>query len=220
MDIWTDYIVLCDFDGTISETSLSDFLYRKFASCGMMYSELWAEDRIGTIEEIENSFKCISASKEEMENALASVRLVSGFLDFYNFCHSNSLDLIIVSDGLEWAIRFVLERSDVRDIGIMSNQIYFRPDGFRFKFPYFDPEYPKIGVRKLNIVNRFKLQEKKVILIGDGKTDIEAAQAADYVFANNSLIDFCRNKNVPFFPFKNFHDILGTLEAGHFSVHE
>lgn len=207
----SSWIFLCDFDGTISRTGLSDFLYGKFASCGMKYSDLWAQDRIGTKEEIEKSFQHISASKEEMEIALSGVPLVKGFVEFYEFTRQQGLDLIVVSDGLEWAIRFVLAQAGIENIKVMSNRIYFEPEGFRFEFPYFDPSHPKIGVCKVNIVKKFKQAEKKVILIGDGKTDIDATHAVDFVFARDALWDYCQSQGIPSHPYRDFFDILDFI---------
>jgi 2-hydroxy-3-keto-5-methylthiopentenyl-1-phosphate phosphatase len=204
-------IFLCDFDGTISPTSLCDYLYKNFASCGMKYSDLWAQGKIGTREEIESSFGYIQASREDMEVALSKVSVVAGFKDFYTHCRNHQLDLIVASDGLEWAIRFVLKLAGVVEISVMANRIFFTEQGFQFDFPFFNPKSPRNGVYKLDIVENFRRQGKRVFLIGDGITDIEAAQSADFVFARDALWDHCRNQGIPSHQYQDFFEILAYI---------
>ena len=210
--------ILCDFDGTITRACLCDFLYERFASCGLKYSDMWAEGKIGTKEEIETSFQFIKASREEMEQALKTIPMVPGFKQFYEFCKANAWELVIVSDSLEWAIRYVLGQAGITDIRVMANQIFFEGEGYRFDFPYFNPAAPKAGVRKLDVARRFKGEGKLVYLIGDGRTDFEATQAADFIFARDALWEYCLEKQLPSFHYEDFFDILQYAEhpANHF----
>lgn len=204
-------LILCDFDGTISPLSLSDYLYGKFASCGMKYSDLWAQGKISTREEVQKSFQYIQASKEEMEEALSVVPIVAGFEDFFAFCGRHALRLIVVSDGLEWAIRYVLAKAGVEDIRVMSNQIFFEGNKFSFRFPYFTSDAPHAGVDKLKIVRQFSKQGRRIYLIGDGRTDFPASHAVDFVFARDELWDYCQKHQIPSFQFADFHDIQAYL---------
>ncbi len=205
-------VFLCDFDGTISLSCLCDFLYSQFASCGLKYTELWTQGIIGTREEIETTFRYITASRGEMEKALDTISIDSEFPRFYQYCRENNLELFIVSDSLEWAIRYVLARAGVNDIQVIANQIIFEEKGYRFDFPYFNPASPKAGVHKLDIAEKFKAEGKYVYQIGDGRTDFEATQAVDFIFARDALWDFCRKNNLPSFHYDDFSDILNYLK--------
>ena len=204
--------ILCDFDGTITRLCLCDFLYEQFASCSMKYSELWAQGKIGTREEIESSFRYIKASREEMEQSLRTVPVTPGFKQFYDYCQIKDYHLVIVSDGLDWAIRFLLKQIGIEDIDVMSNQIVFEEDGPRFNFPYYNAASPKVGVCKIDIALEFKQKGQPVFLIGDGRTDLEAAQAVDFIFARDELWAYCQKSNLPSFYYDNFFDILKYLQ--------
>lgn len=204
--------ILCDFDGTITRACLCDFLYGEFASCGLKFSELWAEGQIGTKEEIESSFQFIRATREEMESALATIEVVPGFKAFYDFCREQALSLTIVSDGLEWAIRYVLGRVGVTDIQVMSNRIFFEPGGFRFEFPYYNASAAQTGVCKRDIVDAFKQKGERIVMIGDGRTDFDASRLADFVFARDALWDYCQEHQLPSRQFENFFDILAFIQ--------
>jgi 2-hydroxy-3-keto-5-methylthiopentenyl-1-phosphate phosphatase len=203
---------LCDFDGTISRTCLCDFLYSQFATCGLKYSDMWAEGKVGTKEEIETTFQFIHASRTEMEKALDTIEVVPGFKQFYETCREQGYNLIIVSDGLEWAIRYVIASVGVKDIQVMSNRIFFEGEKYRFEFPFYSLVSPKVGVYKLDIARNFKKDGRPVFLIGDGKTDFDAAQAVDFVFARDALWEFCQEKKLPSFHYENFFDILKYIE--------
>ena len=209
-------IYLCDFDGTITSDNLADFLYLKFASCGSKYSDLWAEEKISTREEIELSFRHISASKQEMEFALSEIPIDSCFKNFIEFCRENEIEAAIISDGLEWAIRYVLEFNGIpTDLKIFANQVFFTKEGFSFNFPYFDNRNPLAGVYKPTILNQFKKQGYRVVLIGDGRTDMEAAMVADFVHARDELLIFCRKKGIPAHAYENFCEIIDYIKTTH-----
>jgi len=54
--------------------------------------------------------------------------------------------------------------------------------------------------------------KQHIILIGDGRSDYCIAEAANYVFAKNSLIEHCRNKQILHTPFTQFAEIHKPLE--------
>lgn len=204
--------IMCDFDGTISQLCLGDFLYEKFASCGLKYADLWAEGKIGTREEIISSFQHISASREEMEQVIETLPAIPGFKAFYDFCQSEDYNLIIVSDGLDWSIRYFLSQIGVKEIEVLSNQIIFEENGHRFNFPYYNEANPKSGVCKEDIAMEFKQSGQSVYLIGDGRTDFEAAKVVDFVFARDGLWDYCKEHNLPSFHYNDFFEIIDALQ--------
>lgn len=210
-------IFLCDFDGTITASNLADFLYLRFASCGSKYSDLWAENKIGTREEIEQSFQHITATKEEMEAALAEIPIDPCFNNFVEVCQRRESELAIVSDGLEWAIRHVLHVNGISEQpNIFANKILFTKSGFEFDFPYYHPVNPLAGVYKPVVLNLFKRQGYRVVLVGDGKTDMDAALVADFVFARDNLLAFCIEKNIPAHAYHDFCTIINFLENNDF----
>ena len=213
MELTPATIFLCDFDGTIASVGLSDFLYRTFAACGMKYSDLWAEGKVSTRDEIESSFKTITATREEMEAALATIQIDSCFPAFHQFCREKGYPVAVLSDGLDWAIDFVLRQGGVSGLPIYSNQIRFTENGFEFEFPYYDESTPLYGICKRKVVEQFQREGNQVVLVGDGRTDFDAAGAADYVIASNELLTYCREKGIPHLPYNNFCEITGQFRS-------
>ena len=51
----------------------------------------------------------------------------------------------------------------------------------------------------------------EVVYVGDGISDRCAAQAADRVFATRGLARYFDERNLPYEPFDDFHDIVRAL---------
>lgn len=200
--------ILCDFDGTICHEVVIDSLYAGFAACGLEFSRKWERGEITTPDEITSSFATVTASREELEAALGDFTIDPGIHELLAFCRQRGYEFAVVSDGLDWYIRYILELHGVRDVSIYANQIEFTPQGFRFEFPWHHVSTPLRGVSKPMIVQRYRDQGAKVVVIGDGLTDVEAAAVADQVYAQGLLIDYCRQHGIPAVEVANLVDVV------------
>ena len=204
---------LCDFDGTVCPTQTMDFLYQRFAVCGMEFAERWERGEISTQEEIELTFGTISASREEMEVAVDTIEIDPHFPAFLEFCRNHEYSFAIVSDGLEWYIDYILAKHGIQEVEIFANQIHFEGGGFRFDFPWYDDETPMRGVCKPMIVRRYKERGMKVVYAGDGMSDFEVIGVADHIFARRRLAIYAREQGVDFVEFSDCRDLLEKWQA-------
>nr|MBC7243815.1 MtnX-like HAD-IB family phosphatase [Chloroflexota bacterium] len=206
--------VLCDFDGTATPCIVIDMLYRRFAapSCLQMV-KLWEQGKISTPEEMRACFATITAGRAEMEHLLDSVPLDPAFPDLVSFCQQQGYPFAIVSDGLTWYIRYILERHGIHHVQVYANEIHFGPDGLHLSFPWYSAESPLRGTSKLAFVRRYKAEGFQVVFIGDGLSDIEVVGAADVLFARASLLDYCREQRIPAMPFSNLSEVLDNLRG-------
>ncbi|MFX0145503.1 MAG: MtnX-like HAD-IB family phosphatase [Candidatus Hodarchaeota archaeon] len=202
------FAFLCDFDGTVCPTQMMDFLYGRFAACGLEFAERWGRGEISTQEEIVSTFDTVSANREEMEAALDTIEIDPHFPAFLQFCRDQDYSFAIVSDGLEWYIDYILARHDIYGVDIYANQIHFEDRGFRFEFPWYDDETPMRGVCKPMIVRRYQDRGRVVVYAGDGKSDFEVIGVADLVFARRKLARFAREQGVDFTEFRDCRDLL------------
>jgi len=201
--------VLCDFDGTATPHIVIDMLYRQFAAPSWReIVQRWERGEISTREEIQSCFATITASRAEMESFLDTIPLDPALVQLVDFCRQRGYHFAIVSDGLRWYIEYVLNRHGIRDVTIYASEIHFGPDGFRFSFPWYNPESPLRSTSKVSIVQRYQAQGDKVVFIGDGSTDIKAAQAADVVYARDALLTYCREHGIPAIEFSDLSDVL------------
>ena len=167
-------------------------IYEKFASasCAAL-NRMWAEGKISTIQEIEGCFATITASREEMEANIKNIQLDPGFNRLVELCREHALPIAIVSDGLDWYIQYLLNLHGCTNLSIYANHIEFTEGGYHITHPWFNPKTPMRGISKSAIIQKFQLEGYRVIFIGDGLTDTDAAKATDILFAKEALFEYC-----------------------------
>ena len=200
--------ILCDFDGTIALSQTMDFLYRRFAGCGMQFARLWERGEIGTSEEIRSTFATVAATRKEMERALEEINLDPGFKTFFDEAKLRGDIVAIVSDGLDWYIEFMLNKHGIDGVPVYANHIEFEGNTFRFEFPFYHPDVPLRGVSKWHIVQQFRQQCERVVYVGDGKSDVEILQSVDRLYAKGWLADYCREHRIEAVTFRNWHELM------------
>jgi len=203
--------ILCDFDGTITPIDISDLIFRKFAACGLYYSEQWLKGLIGTREEIVSTFATVSAGKKEIEAALVAIPIDETFTELIAFARVAGIELAIVSDGLDWPIEVVLREHGIQGVRVFSNHVVFDGEKLGFEFPWYDPSTPHYGVCKPLIIQSYHAKGYKVIFIGDGQSDQAAVSEADLVFAKDGLADYCRNTGIEALTYTNFTDVCSQI---------
>ena len=210
----TKIAILTDFDGTVTTEDVSMRIYEKFASapCPCL-NQMWAEGTASTMQELEGCFATITATREQMEKEIQRIDFDPGFSRLIALCRKESIPLSILSDGLDWYIRFLLEKNGIGEIPVYANHIAFTPDGFRFSYPWFDPQNPMRGVWKPTLIRKFQADGYRVVFIGDGLTDTDAARAADVLFAKEVLYHYCRAHGIPSIPYENMLDAVSILKS-------
>ena len=79
------------------------------------------------------------------------------------------------------------------------------------QYPWFDPSTPMMGVCKPLIIQMHRKNSSRIVFIGDGRSDREAAREADLVFAKDALADYCHTQGIETLHFSNFVDVCNQL---------
>lgn len=204
--------VLCDFDGTITIGGVLDLIYKRFADAGCWdLVESWIRGELTTPQEMEGCFSSIKASREEMEAVLDTVRIDPYFPEFVQYCRLKGYPLAVLSDGLQWYIRYILQQHGLDGLPIFANEITFSPHGVRIATPWYDEASPRRGVSKPTIIEKYKNEGFKVIFIGDGLSDLEAVTVADLVYARDELLEYCQVKGIPATGFSNMEELIHKM---------
>jgi 2-hydroxy-3-keto-5-methylthiopentenyl-1-phosphate phosphatase len=201
--------VLCDFDGTVVPCDTVETIYHHFAgpACREL-NQRWLRGEASSREELQGCFATITASRAQMEALLDTIPVDPAFPHFVDFCQQQGYALAILSDGLSWIIEYKLRPLGLENLSIYANQIEFRPDGFRIRFPWYDDEAPLRGVSKPTIVKRYQAAGYRTVFVGDGLTDLEAAGVADVMYARDILLEHCLELGIPAIGFSDFSDLL------------
>jgi 2-hydroxy-3-keto-5-methylthiopentenyl-1-phosphate phosphatase len=205
--------VLCDFDGTVTEKNVMEFIAIRFAGSGDKYSQAWDRGELTTPDEFRLTFATITASLHEMEVALDEVAFDESIAQLVHACNQRGYEFAILSDGLGWYIEYILARAGVGDVFLYANTVWEREGKFEFEFPWHSDETPRLATCKPAIVRSIKEQGKGIIYIGDGPSDFDAVKYADVIYAKPKLAAYCREHGHAYQPFSTFSDIIAHWQG-------
>lgn len=118
----------------------------------------------------------------------------------------------VISDGLDYYIRALLEREGFGGTAVMANHLEFGPQGKLVAgFPHWEQGCRRCGTCKGAEVARRKARGEVVWFAGDGVSDRCAAPLADRLFARRDLLRHARAKGIPAAPFETLADLLAEL---------
>ncbi|AWN14960.1 MtnX-like HAD-IB family phosphatase [Salinisphaera sp. LB1] len=191
-----DWMILCDFDGTIAVDDVTDALLTKFAAAEWMRIEAdWRAGRIGSRECMTAQVALIDAPQQAVDALLDSMIIDPAFPAFIADAVRMGMSVTVVSDGLDYAIRRILAGYGLDHLPIRANRLLHDGDrGWSMRSPFASPACAAAsGTCKCRIAT----DQAPTLLIGDGQSDFCVAGTADYVFAKDRLIEHCRTKGIP-----------------------
>ncbi|MDF7670474.1 MtnX-like HAD-IB family phosphatase [Orbaceae bacterium ESL0721] len=209
-------IILSDFDGTISEKDVTDTLLSHFGKTGCdELEELWLAGKIGSQECMSKQIALLDASLDEVNQVLSEMKIDPDFKAFVHAAERNKIPVHVVSDGLDYAIRFILEQHGLGHLPIFANQLlHDNQRGWRLAFPYANKGCIKgSGNCKCNHVKQQQLKQFNPILyVGDGTSDFCVSNRVDLVFAKDKLITYCQEHNLNYCAINSFADVTDAIE--------
>ncbi len=207
-------VVQCDFDGTITTEDVSFMLLDAFGDPGW---RRWlrryeaGEITVGQFNSL--VFATVRADRQTMLDYLQGRVVVrSGFPEFVETCRAKGFRLEIVSNGLDFYIRHILAGAGANDVDVHAAETRFLPDGLQVRYRRPNGRTADDAV-KLGYVHYFQAEGNRVIYVGNGTSDLEAARQADVIFATGTLLRLCRDNNVACTPFCDFSQVAAGLRA-------
>jgi 2-hydroxy-3-keto-5-methylthiopentenyl-1-phosphate phosphatase len=204
--------VVLDFDGTLVDPNVAIVLVTEFAENGREVAhevdQLLHAGKIGLREAWQRQAALLPGDRipEMAQYVRSHVPLRSGAKTFLATAERHGVPVTIVSGGLEFYIREVLDREGL-DIPIRSDRLERLPDGHvRVVHPFGHPTCQLCGICKAAVVTDRTVTQRSVF-VADGSTDKYGAETADIVFARHRLLDYCRKTGIPVFPFENFEPV-------------
>ncbi|GHV54063.1 2,3-diketo-5-methylthio-1-phosphopentane phosphatase [Deltaproteobacteria bacterium] len=204
--------IICDFDGTIAPFDVTDAVLQEFApKVWENIEEKWLRGEITARQCMERQIALIETPVALLDAFLDKVPLTEGFPEFVQFCRTRKLRLLIVSDGMDYAIQRVLARHNLSAIPVIANHLLFHGEsGYALAFPYGEDGCPS-GVCKCRVSRD---AGGRILLIGDGRSDCCLAGVASFTLAREGkeLERHCLAQGYPHRLFSNFFDILADME--------
>ncbi len=210
--------VFCDFDGTISRRDVGYNMFRHFS--GGRNDELvplWSSGQITTRECLRREAAMVRTTRDEMNRFLDQFRLNRGFEEFVALCRSVGIDMTIMSDGLDFYIRYILNRHGLGDIPLLTNIGRLNGDGsMEVEFPFTNRECTRCGSCKGERIQEYRAEQGgpvTVVFVGDGFSDVCALAQSDLILAKKDLEEYCRQHNIGYAPYDDFNDVVRYLQG-------
>lgn len=209
-------VVYCDFDGTISVGDTVDVLLEKLADPAWReIEERWVRGEIGSRECMGQQIPLIRGGWQAIRQVLDGVQLEPSFLEFVRWCRSERIPLLVVSEGLDKVINYLLAREGIRVDGLYANHLVQERDGsLRLEFPM----APTNGTCRAGLCKCKILGNSCRVVIGDGLSDVCWSKEADLLFAKKKLLSYCVDNQIAHRPFSDFYDIRTEIEEHRRSV--
>jgi 2-hydroxy-3-keto-5-methylthiopentenyl-1-phosphate phosphatase len=211
--------ILCDFDGTITREDVTDALLDTCADPAWVeIEELWSTGAIGSRECLTRQVSLLRGEPSDFDAVIDRIQVEAGFSEFVAYCSLRGFRLEIVSDGLDHAIGRILQRLDLT-IPFRANGLARGADGsWTLRTPHSDSGCAADAAHcKCRSGAAFE-GDAFTVVIGDGRSDICVAGAADLVFAkdgrsgSSTLLRHAREHTVDVEPFRTFLDVMAGLE--------
>lgn len=214
MEKKSDSVVFFDFDNTIAKYDVFDDMIERFAADERWIDieERWKRGEIGSKECLEGQLKCTRITKKALDKYLARIKLDPYFKKLLSLLRKKKIKTVILSDNFDYILKRVLAHNGIRGLRVYSNKMQVVRDKFIPKFPFRNRKCLRCAHCKSKNLLANAAADNIIIYIGDGRSDICPAQKADIIFAKESLLKFCRSKNIKHIPFKNLEKVYAYFQ--------
>ena len=208
-------VLFFDFDNTLTQGDLLDELIERYSPNEEWrdWEHAWSEGTLPARECLRLQIENMRVSRGELFEFLSKVRIDPVFVDIVQWARAHRVLVSIVSDSFQPLISQVLKSNGVDgDIPIFANEVTFLSENRLLPhFPHYDPAFVRSANAKARHLEPYRLN--KIIFAGDGHSDLDAALAADVVFAKASLARELDALGTTFFPFETLEPVLAYLQT-------
>jgi 2-hydroxy-3-keto-5-methylthiopentenyl-1-phosphate phosphatase len=203
-----------DFDNTLTAGDVLDDVIATFSpdERWRKWEEAWMQGRISARDCLRAQMGALRVTREALLRHLAPVRIDPAFSRILAWARPRGTEVSIVSDSFVPLIQYILRNSAIRGVRVLANKLSFAGDRLVPSFPHYDPAFPRSANAKARHLARRRAA--KILFVGDGRSDLDAALAADIVFAKDILASELAARGIGYQPFETLAAVLAFLEAG------
>ncbi len=211
-----NFKVFVDFDGTITRRDVGEAMFLEFgdADSANRIIQDWIDKNINAVQcwqQLCSSIKSLNITA--FDKFINEIEIDEGFVKFVDYCQSNGIEITVLSDGLDYYIKRILDKEKLNHLRVFSNQLLIDDNNNLVPlFPFTDEECDRCANCKRNHVLNLSSEEDYSVYIGDGWSDTCPSQYCDFIFAKNSLLKYCEKNRISFFPYTNFFDVIKRFE--------
>jgi len=208
--------VFCDFDGTFLVEDVGSTLAKAYAADRRPAA--WARYEAGEItawqynQQILDGLPC---PPDALERFLLSVSLDPGARTLVDWCTERRIPFRVLSDGFDRNLERLIERFELR-FDYDCNRLWYEDDVWRIAAGFPNPECGcGTGSCKRGRIEAFRRRHPGVPIahVGNGRvSDLCGAEAADWIFAKDTLAEELDRRGWEYAPFETLSDVVAALE--------
>ena len=206
-------VLVFDFDNTLTAGDVLDEIVEKFSPNEewKVWEREWAEGRLPARECLRLQVENLCVTRKRLFEHLLSVRLDPAFAGILRWARARQVEVLIVSDSFLPLITHILAHNEITDLPVFANDLEFSGQRMHPSFPFHDPAFPRSANAKAKHLAPYA--DNTVIFAGDGRSDLDAALAADIVFAKDALAKELTACGKPFHTFTTLEPLLAFLQS-------
>jgi 2-hydroxy-3-keto-5-methylthiopentenyl-1-phosphate phosphatase len=208
-------VIQLDFDGTVTKEDIGFLLLDAFVgSRWRQYLEEYTSGKISVAVFSKTVFGMIKADAKTLtefvqESPRAKIR--PGLREFIDYCKDKGIKIIIVSHGLNFYIKAILQKLGVSGIEVRAAENIFSSDGMKVRYLGPDGKEMDTGFKEA-YTDMLNQKGYQVVYIGDGFSDVRPARRAQYICATARLLVLCRDEKLKCYPFNDFFDVIKIID--------
>jgi 2-hydroxy-3-keto-5-methylthiopentenyl-1-phosphate phosphatase len=207
------YLVVCDFDGTITVDDLTNLVWDRHVPYDWraVLTPLSREGVLSPLEMIARGYADVAEGPEALlAQVLPAGRLRAGFAPFVRACEARRWPLEVLSHGLSFYIEPLLPPG----VALTAFEGRFEDGRWRVELPA-GLTVPAGRDFKAHVVAELRARHPghRAVYVGDGRLDFPAARTCELIFAvrGSTLARLCGEAGIGFVPFDTFDEVLDLL---------
>lgn len=205
-------VLLSDFDGTVVDIDTGAYVLDEFANRSWRdVEEQFTRGEITFEESLKREFEMINSPMDEILKSVEKAATVRDhFDDVVKCCREKDIEFKLVSGGLDFCIKHILEKNHL-DVDVIAPKTTFTADGLKLEFPKLSDV--TCFSFKDDTVRRYQRLGFNVAYVGDGYADYYAIKEADLRFAMNDSVSarLCQTNKISFTEIVDFEPVLKIL---------
>jgi len=213
MQISSNNVVFCDFDGTITVEETFVAVFQRFAPeiSAQLLPKMYSRE-LPLRQGVRQILESLPASTyQEIIKFSKGKEIRHGLVELLDFLEAKQVPFVVVSGGLKGIVEVVLGELKPRVAAIYAVDVDTSGENLRLISEY-EGEIELVDKKK--VMSRYTIEG--AIAIGDSLTDLNMALAAPLVFARDRLSKYLEEQQKPYIPWQDFleiRDYLGKIWA-------
>jgi 2-hydroxy-3-keto-5-methylthiopentenyl-1-phosphate phosphatase len=209
-----NFAFISDFDGTLTKKDFYKILSETYYKEELVpIFNSWKNGEMKDREYLSYVFNNVHRSESQLHDDILNIAFDPHAKDFIAKVKAAGGDFIVISAGTSYYIDKVFEKNNIEGVDIYSNKGVFKDNGIHFDLDEHSEFYSDLyGIDKLIVVEKLKVNYKKIFYAGDSGPDLKPALVSDVVFAKDKLVELLKKEKKEFIEFEDFSELWDKVK--------